>query len=74
MVIIDIVPAQQWMEDETWFLGTADAVYQSRCIQVMGRNTYYLPGPCLPHGLWRDACQHVNSKADFTVMFSRPSC
>ena len=26
---IDIIPAQQWTDDEIWFQGTADAVYQS---------------------------------------------
>ncbi len=27
--MLDIIPAQQWLEDENWYLGTADAVYQS---------------------------------------------
>ena len=26
---LDIIPAQQWTDEETWFQGTADAVYQS---------------------------------------------
>ena len=26
---MDIIPAQQWTDKETWFQGTADAVYQS---------------------------------------------
>ena len=26
---IDVIPAQQWVEENTWFQGTADAVYQS---------------------------------------------
>lgn len=26
---LDIVPAQQWRSEENWYLGTADAVYQS---------------------------------------------
>ena len=26
---LDIVPAQQWTDNETWFQGTADAVFQS---------------------------------------------
>lgn len=26
---IELIPAQQWMEDDSWYLGTADAVYQS---------------------------------------------
>ena len=26
---LDIIPAQQWTDDETWFKGTADAVFQS---------------------------------------------
>jgi len=27
--ILDIIPAQQWLEDESWYQGTADAVFQS---------------------------------------------
>ena len=27
--ILDIIPAQQWLEDDSWYQGTADAVYQS---------------------------------------------
>ncbi|MDH3966212.1 MAG: sugar phosphate nucleotidyltransferase, partial [Rhodospirillales bacterium] len=26
---IDIVPAQQWVDEESWYQGTADAVYQT---------------------------------------------
>jgi len=26
---LDIVPAQQWLSEDNWYLGTADAVYQS---------------------------------------------
>lgn len=26
---VELIPAQQWTEDESWFAGTADAVYQS---------------------------------------------
>ncbi len=26
---LDLIPAQQWLEDESWYQGTADAVYQS---------------------------------------------
>jgi len=26
---LDVIPAQQWLEDESWYQGTADAVYQS---------------------------------------------
>lgn len=26
---VDILPAQQWLDDESWYQGTADAVYQS---------------------------------------------
>lgn len=26
---VELVPAQQWLEDEAWYQGTADAVYQS---------------------------------------------
>jgi len=26
---VELIPAQQWLEDEAWYQGTADAVYQS---------------------------------------------
>ena len=67
---IDIVPAQQWMEDETWFLGTADAVYQSLDI-IEGYGTEHLLILAGDHVYNMDygemLAQHVNSKADFTV-------
>jgi glucose-1-phosphate adenylyltransferase len=30
---IDIIPAQQWRDDESWYLGTADAVFQ--CLDII---------------------------------------
>ena len=67
---IDIVPAQQWMEDETWFLGTADAVYQSLDI-IEGYGTEHLLILAGDHVYNMDygemLAQHVNSRADFTV-------
>ncbi len=40
--MLDIIPAQQWLEDENWYLGTADAVYQSLDILEAFRHEYTL--------------------------------
>ncbi|TVQ34498.1 MAG: glucose-1-phosphate adenylyltransferase [Wenzhouxiangella sp.] len=40
--ILDIIPAQQWLEDENWYLGTADAVFQSLDILEAYYNKYTL--------------------------------
>ena len=39
---LDVIPAQQWLEDESWYLGTADAVYQSLDIIEAHRSRYIL--------------------------------
>ncbi len=39
---LDVIPAQQWLEDESWYLGTADAVYQSLDIIEAHRSEYIL--------------------------------
>jgi glucose-1-phosphate adenylyltransferase len=39
---LDVIPAQQWLEDESWYLGTADAVYQSLDIIEAHRSKYIL--------------------------------
>ncbi|MGK7295299.1 MAG: glucose-1-phosphate adenylyltransferase [Candidatus Wenzhouxiangella sp. M2_3B_020] len=39
---LDVIPAQQWLEDESWYQGTADAVYQSLDIIEAGRSELIL--------------------------------
>ena len=67
---LDIVPAQQWTDNETWFQGTADAVFQSLdiiesygpdyVIILAGDHIYKMDyGEML--------AEHVNTGADFTV-------
>ena len=67
---IDLVPAQQWTDDETWFQGTADAVYQSLDI-IEGYGTEHVLILAGDHIYNMDygemLAQHVNSKANFTV-------
>jgi glucose-1-phosphate adenylyltransferase len=67
---LDIVPAQQWTDDETWFLGTADAVYQSLDI-VEGYGVEHVLILAGDHVYNMDygemLAEHVNTGADFTV-------
>ncbi len=39
---LDLLPAQQWLEDESWYQGTADAIYQSLDIIEAHRADYIL--------------------------------
>lgn len=67
---IDIVPAQQWVDDETWFLGTADAVYQSLdIIEGYGiEHVLILAGDHIYNMDYGEMlAEHVNAGADFTV-------
>ena len=32
---VEVIPAQQWVEEDTWFEGTADAVHQ--CLDIIFR-------------------------------------
>ena len=67
---IDIVPAQQWTDEESWFLGTADAVYQSLDI-IEGYGAEHLIILAGDHVYNMDygemLAEHVNAGADFTV-------
>lgn len=67
---LDIVPAQQWTEDETWFRGTADAVYQSLDI-IEGYGVEHVVILAGDHVYNMDygemLAEHVNTRADFTV-------
>lgn len=67
---IDIVPAQQWTDDETWFQGTADAVYQSLdIIEGYGaEHVLILAGDHIYNMDYGEMlAEHVNVNADFTV-------
>ena len=39
---VDIIPAQRWVTEESWFQGTADAVYLS-LDNMLGQVHEYLP-------------------------------
>jgi glucose-1-phosphate adenylyltransferase len=67
---LDFIPAQQWTDDETWFQGTADAVFQcldiiegygvERVLILAGDHVYNMDyGGMLE--------EHVDTDADFTV-------
>ena len=67
---IDIIPAQQWTDDETWFLGTADAVYQSLDILegYGAEHVLILAGDHIYNMDYGEMlAEHVNTAADFTV-------
>lgn len=67
---IDIIPAQQWTDEETWFQGTADAVYQSLDI-IEGYGVGYVVILAGDHVYNMDygemLAEHVNTNADFTI-------
>jgi len=67
---IDFVPAQQWTDDESWYLGTADAVYQSLDI-VEGYGAEHVLILAGDHVYNMDygemLAEHVNTGADMTV-------
>jgi glucose-1-phosphate adenylyltransferase len=67
---LDVVPAQQWTDDETWFQGTADAVYQTLDI-VEGYGIEHILILAGDHIYNMDygemLAEHVNTNADFTV-------
>ena len=67
---IDIIPAQQWLDDESWYLGTADAVYQ--CLDIIEayrpEHVLILAGDhvyAMDYG--ETLATHDQSKADFTI-------
>ena len=67
---IDIIPAQQGLDDESWYLGTADAVFQCLDIVESYRPQYVmiLAGDhiyAMDYG--ETLAAHVSSEADFTI-------
>ncbi|WP_420823060.1 glucose-1-phosphate adenylyltransferase [Wenzhouxiangella limi] len=68
--ILDIVPAQQWLEDESWYQGTADAVFQSLDIVEAYDHTYtlILAGDHIYKMDYGEMlAEHARSGADMTV-------
>jgi glucose-1-phosphate adenylyltransferase len=67
---LDFVPAQQWTDDETWYQGTADAVYQSLdIIEAYGaEHVLILAGDHIYNMDYGEIlAEHVNAGADITV-------
>ncbi len=67
---IDIIPAQQWIDDDSWYQGTADAVYQCLDIIEAYRPEYVLilAGDhiyAMDYGEMLAA--HVDGNADITI-------
>jgi glucose-1-phosphate adenylyltransferase len=67
---IDIIPAQQWLDDESWYQGTADAVYQ--CLDIIEaykpKYVLILAGDhiyAMDYG--ETLAAHVETNADFTI-------
>ncbi len=67
---LDIIPAQQWTDGKRWFMGTADAVYQSLDI-IDGHGAEYILILAGDHVYSMDygemLAEHVTAEADFTV-------
>ena len=67
---IDIVPAQQWLDDESWYQGTADAVYQTLDIiaSYNPRFVLILAGDHIYNMDYGELlAAHVEGRADFTI-------
>ncbi len=67
---LDVLPAQQWLDDDQWYQGTADAVYQSLDI-IDGYAPEYVLILAGDHIYSMDygemLAAHVDSGADFTI-------
>ena len=67
---IELIPAQQWLEDDSWYQGTADAVYQSLDI-VRAHGPEFVIILAGDHVYKMDygemLAKHVEEKADVTV-------
>ncbi|MBC8338898.1 MAG: glucose-1-phosphate adenylyltransferase [Alphaproteobacteria bacterium] len=67
---IDIIPAQQWLDDDQWYQGTADAVHQSLDI-IEGYAPEYVLILAGDHIYGMDygemLAEHVESGANFTI-------
>ena len=67
---VEIIPAQQWIKEQAWFAGTADAVYQSLDI-VASHQPEYVLVLAGDHVYQMDygemLATHVNQQADITI-------
>lgn len=67
---LDLLPAQQWLGDESWYQGTADAVFQSMDI-IEGHGPEYILILAGDHIYTMDygemLAMHVESNADMTI-------
>lgn len=67
---LDLVPAQQWRDEDSWYEGTADAVHQSLDI-ITGYGPEYVLILAGDHVYTMDygamLATHVESGADFTI-------
>jgi glucose-1-phosphate adenylyltransferase len=67
---VELIPAQQWVEEDAWYQGTADAVYQSLDIIHSHRPLYViiLAGDHVYQMDYGEMlAAHVKSGADFTI-------
>ncbi len=68
--MLDIIPAQQWLEDDSWYQGTADAVFQSLDIIEAYDHAYtlILAGDHIyKMDFGEMLAEHARSGADMTV-------
>ena len=71
---VDIVPAQQWVNEESWYMGTADAVFQSLDIVESHSPEYVLilAGDHIYNMDYGEMlAAHYESGADFTIACKR---
>lgn len=71
---VDIVPAQQWVDEDSWYMGTADAVFQSLDIVESHSPEYVLilAGDHIYNMDYGEMlAAHYESGADFTVACKR---
>lgn len=71
---VDIVPAQQWVDEDSWYMGTADAVFQSLDIVESHSPEYVLilAGDHIYNMDYGEMlAEHYESGADFTVACKR---
>ena len=67
---LDIIPAQQWLDDESWYQGTADAVFQTLDI-IEGHDPEFILILAGDHIYTMDygemLARHVETGADLTI-------
>ncbi|MGY6631765.1 MAG: glucose-1-phosphate adenylyltransferase [Wenzhouxiangella sp.] len=67
---LELIPAQQWLEDESWYQGTADAIFQSLDI-IESHDAQYILVLAGDHVYKMDygelIAAHVENRADITV-------